>query len=116
MYANLPAQGLVSGYDLNAPPWGQTAQQVFRRPPFHVNVCLRESQAWGGVGVAKGQGILTRPFISGGWTWTGFDYKGEPTPDSWPDVNSHFGIMDLAGFPKDRSVVAVVPVLYDDLS
>jgi hypothetical protein len=28
MYANLPDQGLVSGYDLNAPPWGQTAQQV----------------------------------------------------------------------------------------
>ena len=32
-------------------------------------------QAWGGIGVALGQGILTRPFISGGWTWTGFDYK-----------------------------------------
>lgn len=63
-----------------------------------------ESQAWGGVGVAHGQGILTRPFVSGGWTWTGFDYKGEPTPDSWPDINSHFGIMDIAGFPKDRCV------------
>jgi beta-galactosidase len=60
------------------------------------------AQAWGGVGVANGQGILTRPFISGGWTWTGFDYRGEPTPDSWPDVNSHFGIMDMCGFPKDR--------------
>jgi hypothetical protein len=28
MYANLPDLGLVSGYDTNAPPWGQTAQQV----------------------------------------------------------------------------------------
>ena len=36
------------------------------------------------------------------WTWTGHDYRGEPTPDSWPDVNSHFGIVDAAGFPKDR--------------
>ena len=30
------------------------------------------------------------------------DYRGEPTPYAWPDVNSHFGIIDLAGFPKDR--------------
>ena len=50
-----------------------------------------------------------RPFAShtphhraGGFTWTGWDYKGEPTPFSWPDVNSHFGIIDEAGFPKDR--------------
>jgi hypothetical protein len=37
-----------------------------------------------------------------GWTWTGWDYKGEPTPYGWPDINSHFGIIDEAGFPKDR--------------
>jgi hypothetical protein len=29
--------------------------------------------------------------------------KGEPTPYAWPDVNSHFGILDIAGFPKDRA-------------
>ncbi len=28
--------------------------------------------------------------------------KGEPTPDSWPNINSHFGILDITGFPKDR--------------
>ena len=33
---------------------------------------------------------------------TGWDYRGEPTPYAWPDVNSHFGIMDLMGFDKDR--------------
>jgi beta-galactosidase len=54
------------------------------------------------VGISAGQGILTRPFISGGWVWTGFDYKGEPTPYRWPNINSHFGIIDMAGFPKDR--------------
>jgi len=100
----------VSGYDNQYPGWGESAEQ-----------------AWGGVGVGAGQGILTRPFISGGWTWTGWDYKGEPTPYSWPDsecrgmraacalfsvlpcvslslraVNSHFGILDISGFPKDR--------------
>jgi beta-galactosidase len=37
----------------------------------------------------------------GGFVWTGFDYRGEPTPYSWPNVNSHFGIMDMCGFPKN---------------
>ena len=39
--------------------------------------------------------------MAGGFVWTGFDYKGEPTPFSWPDINSNFGIMDICGFPKD---------------
>jgi beta-galactosidase len=34
--------------------------------------------------------------------WTGFDYRGEPTPYAWPCVNSHFGILDTCGFPKDN--------------
>lgn len=37
----------------------------------------------------------------GGFVWTGFDYKGEPTPFQWPNINSHFGIMDMCGFPKN---------------
>lgn len=37
----------------------------------------------------------------GGFIWTGFDYRGEPTPFEWPNINSHFGIMDMAGFPKN---------------
>ena len=37
MYANLPDQGLVSGYDLNVPPWGQTAQQVRAEIPTNPN-------------------------------------------------------------------------------
>jgi len=41
------------------------------------------------------------PFTSGGFVWTGFDYRGEPTPYKWPCINSHFGIMDMCGFPKD---------------
>jgi beta-galactosidase len=85
-YANDPNGGHVEGYDRDAPGWGQTAQG-----------------AWGGIGESNGQGILTRDFISGGWTWTGMDYRGEPTPYGWPDVNSHFGILDLAMFPKDRT-------------
>ena len=37
----------------------------------------------------------------GGFIWTGFDYRGEPTPFSWPNINSHFGVMDMCGFPKN---------------
>ena len=85
VYTSNSTAGYVSGYDVNYPSWGQSAEQ-----------------AWGGIGETNGQGILTRAFISGGWTWTGHDYRGEPTPDGWPDVNSHFGIVDAAGFPKDR--------------
>lgn len=37
----------------------------------------------------------------GGYIWTGFDYRGEPTPFKWPNISSHFGIMDVCGFPKN---------------
>jgi beta-galactosidase len=37
----------------------------------------------------------------GGFIWTGFDYRGEPTPFKWPNINSHFGVMDICGFPKN---------------
>jgi beta-galactosidase len=40
-------------------------------------------------------------FWLGGFVWTGFDYRGEPTPFKWPNINSHFGIMDVCGFPKN---------------
>jgi beta-galactosidase len=39
-----------------------------------------------------------RPWSSGGFAWTGFDYRGE---NDWPDVNANYGIIDMAGFPKD---------------
>ncbi len=42
-----------------------------------------------------------REFLSGIFYWTGFDYRGEPTPYTWPAVTSQFGILDLCGFPKD---------------
>lgn len=42
-----------------------------------------------------------RPFLSGLFFWTGFDYRGEANPLSWPAVNSEFGLVDLCGFPKD---------------
>jgi len=44
---------------------------------------------------------LERPFVAGLFYWTGFDYRGEPTPFDWPAVSSQYGILDLCGFPKD---------------
>ena len=45
--------------------------------------------------------FASHPFTSGGFVWTGFDYRGEPTPYKWPCISSHFGIMDTCGFAKD---------------
>jgi beta-galactosidase len=57
------------------------------------------------------------PVVSGMFVWTGFDYLGEPTPYVWPARSSYFGIMDIAGFPKDvyymyKSVWTSEPVLH----
>ena len=76
IYANDKKLGYVSAYDDNAPSWANTAEE------------------WYGV-------FAARPWLSGGFVWTGFDYRGEPTPYSWPCVNSHFGILDTCGFWKD---------------
>jgi beta-galactosidase len=46
--------------------------------------------------------FAARPWLSGGFIWTGFDYRGEPTPYSWPSISSQFGIVDTCGFPKDN--------------
>jgi beta-galactosidase len=43
----------------------------------------------------------SREWEAGGFAWTGFDYRGEPTPYGWPSINSQFGIVDMCGFPKD---------------
>lgn len=67
----------VSAYDGTIPGWGASAED-----------------GWCAIG--------TRDFMSGSFVWTGFDYRGEPTPYAWPNVNSHFGIIDIAGFPKDN--------------
>jgi beta-galactosidase len=77
IYANDTKRGYVSAYDDNAPPWATTAEYWWKI-------------------------YAARPWLSGGFVWTGFDYRGEPTPYSWPCINSHFGIMDTCGFAKDN--------------
>ena len=61
--------------------------------------------------------VVNNPFLSGVFIWTGFDYRGEPTPYDWPCINSHFGVMDTCGFPKSsyfylKSVWTDAPMLH----
>jgi beta-galactosidase len=76
IYANDEARGYVSAYDRNFPPWASTAEE------------------WWSI-------YNARPWVAGGFVWTGFDYRGEPTPYNWPCISSHFGLIDVCGFPKD---------------
>jgi beta-galactosidase len=56
---------------------------------------------WGSTHEATWKVMKKYDFLAGMYIWTGFDYIGEPTPYEWPSVSSYFGIVDLAGFPKD---------------
>ena len=76
IYANDADRGYMSAYDVNHPKWGATAEEWWNF-------------------------VVARPWFAGGFAWTGFDYRGEPTPYEWPCISSHFGIMDTCGFPKD---------------
>jgi beta-galactosidase len=63
------------------------------------------------------QPTATNEYMSGSYTWTGFDYRGEPNPFGWPDVSNNTGLMDMCGFPKDKyyymqSCWAVKPMVH----
>lgn len=76
--------------------------------PFHEgnpgNTCSAYDQVqapWGSTHEATWKVMKKYDYLSGMFIWTGFDYIGEPTPYLWPSISSYFGIVDLAGFPKD---------------
>ena len=56
---------------------------------------------WGATARETWRFVAARPYIAGLFVWTGFDYRGEPTPHAWPCVSSQFGMLDLCGFEKD---------------
>lgn len=65
-----------------------------------LNAYDTENASWGSTHRAGWKAVAERPFIAGCFVWTGFDYRGEPSPFSWPSAGSFFGAMDLCGFPK----------------
>jgi beta-galactosidase len=75
MYTTDTLRNLMNNYD-GVVPWGESAEEW-----------------WTFYG--------SRDWLAGGFAWTGFDYRGEPTPYGWPSINSQFGIVDMCGFPKD---------------
>lgn len=75
------------------------------------------SAPWGATHLETLKEFLKNDNVSGMFIWTGFDYIGEPTPYPWPARSSYFGIVDLAGFPKDayylyQSVLTSKPMLH----
>lgn len=56
---------------------------------------------WGGPPEKDWKLVAAHPELTGLFVWTGFDYKGEPIPYTWPNINCHFGVMDICGFAKD---------------
>jgi len=76
IYAADETRGYVSAYDVNKPSYGATAEEWWT---FYA----------------------ARRFLAGGFVWTGFDYRGEPSPYKWPCISSHFGVLDTCGFAKD---------------
>ncbi|HKF01320.1 MAG TPA: beta-galactosidase GalA [Candidatus Sulfotelmatobacter sp.] len=77
IYSTDKLRNWVSAYDLNHTDWSQLAEEWWK---FYA----------------------AREWLAGGFAWTGFDYRGEPTPYGWPSINSQFGILDMCGFPKDN--------------
>lgn len=86
------ADWTVSSYDNVSAYWGSTHEETLKAFNQH-------------------------DYLAGLFVWTGFDYLGEPIPYPWPARSSYFGIIDLAGFPKDawylyQSEWADTPVLH----
>jgi beta-galactosidase len=76
VYATDKLRNTVAAYDTSHPAWAELAEEWWT---FYAE----------------------RDYLPGGFAWTGFDYRGEPTPYGWPSINSQFGIVDMCGFPKD---------------
>ncbi len=76
IYITDPAKGYVGSYD----PYTTTG-----RASAEGWWSFCDAQSW----------------LSGGFIWTGFDYRGEPSPNEWPNISSQYGIIDTCGFPKD---------------
>jgi beta-galactosidase len=77
IYSTDKLRNWVSAYDLNHTEWSELAEEWWK---FYA----------------------ARDWLAGGFAWTGFDYRGEPTPYGWPSISSQFGIVDMCGFPKDN--------------
>jgi len=88
------------------------SDEIKRWPPAHnvpfdgnddftVSAYDQVSAYWGATHEENWKTVKKLDYISGQFIWTGFDYLGEPIPYPYPARSSYFGVVDLAGFPKD---------------
>ncbi len=73
----------------------------FQQPVNHCSAYDNSHVPWGSTHEKSLRMFRDLEYAAGIYVWTGFDYLGEPTPFWWPSRSSYFGIVDLAGFPKD---------------
>jgi beta-galactosidase len=82
--------------------WPRKDEDILKISPTYECSAYDNSTAnWGAGHEEQWKLVKNNDFFSGMYIWTGWDYIGEPTPFPWPAVSSYFGIIDLAGFPKD---------------
>ncbi|MDD4968920.1 MAG: glycoside hydrolase family 2 TIM barrel-domain containing protein [Paludibacter sp.] len=81
--------------------WPESWDKPFFNPLQKCSAYDNSHAPWGSTHEATWKIVKKYDHIAGQYIWTGFDYLGEPTPYWWPSRSSYFGIIDLAGFPKD---------------
>ena len=73
----------------------------YQDPSFQCSAYDNMHASWSSTHEETWDVVKHNDFVGGQFIWTGFDYIGEPTPYGFPARSSYFGIVDLAGFPKD---------------
>ncbi|WP_244874642.1 beta-galactosidase GalA [Asticcacaulis benevestitus] len=88
------------------------------RSKVHLNAYDRQGRPSYSLSIEEGWNhVIARPWMSGMFVWTGFDYRGEPTPFGWPAISSQFGMLDTTGVYKDsayylKSVWTTAPMVH----
>lgn len=81
-----------------------SSRGVYKRDDVHLQCSSYDNDKvnWGNSAAGSIKVYMNNDYLAGMFVWTGFDYIGEPTPfNKYPAKSSYFGIVDLAGFPKD---------------
>ena len=114
-----PGKPMLSSEDTSA--WMTRGVYEEEADACHAGSYDVVATAWGDTHRNSWKAIASRPFVAGGFVWTGFDYRGEPQKFTWPSVSSVFGSIDTCGFPKaayyihqaawidDRPVLQLLP-------
>ena len=95
IHATFPDLMMYGSEDLNAKSSRGTLESSSATGLCSEYGCKADSGPW-----SSWAPIVENSFMAGEFVWTGFDYRGEPNPFSWPAVTSQTGAMDITGAPK----------------